>query len=390
MVNQDDKALLEALGALIQPKKVVARTPKEERIIAGFEEIQRFVEVNDHIPRHDESGDIFERLYALRLDQLRASEEDHTLLASLDLNGLIAGAQPDDTESEDDAALLSALSYNAVAPDITNLQHVRSSAEKRAVAEMASREKCDDFDAFKPLFMQVQNELERGVRETRPFKDNARIEKGNWFILHGQKAFVAEEGEAFENKKGRMDRRLRVIFDNGTESELLMFSLERALQKDKSGRRITTPNAGPLFTDTEQSDDMPSGTIYVLRSKSDNPLVIANREVLHKIGVTSGSVKRRIANAVNDSTYLMADVEIVATYELFNIHRTKLENLIHKFFGAAQLDIEVPDARGNPIYPKEWFLVPFAAIEETIERVIDGTISEYRYDLESARLVKAE
>jgi len=90
------------------------------------------------------------------------------------------------------------------------------------------------------------------------------------------------------NAPGRPDRRLRVIYDNGTESDLLLRSLQRALNKDKSSRRITAASLGPLFSDKEEENDLPSGTIYILRSKSDHPFVAQNREVLHKIGVTGG------------------------------------------------------------------------------------------------------
>ena len=135
-----------------------------------------------------------------------------------------------------------------------------------------------------------------------------------------------------------------------------MRSLQRALHKDEAGRRITDPVAGPLFAGESAEGDLASGTIYVLRSKSDHPVVAANRDVLHKIGVTGGDVAQRIANAKLDPTFLMADVEIVATYELYNINRTKLENLIHRIFDPARLDIEIKDRFGNPVIPREWFL----------------------------------
>ena len=67
--------------------------PREERIIAGFEEIQRFVEKHGRAPQHGEDRDIFERLYAVRLDRLRALEECRSLLAPLDHQGLLAGAE---------------------------------------------------------------------------------------------------------------------------------------------------------------------------------------------------------------------------------------------------------------------------------------------------------
>jgi hypothetical protein len=177
-----------------------------------------------------------------------------------------------------------------------------------------------------------------------------------------------------------------VIFDNGTESNMLMRSLQRALNDDDAGRRITDPVAGPLFADQPADGDEASGTIYVLRSKSDLPLVANNRDLVHKIGVTNLSVERRIAGARLQPAFLMADVEVVATYELFNINRTKLENLIHRIFAPARLDIKIQDRFGHPVVPREWFLVPLHAIDEAVQKIKDGSIAQYIYDPGSASL----
>jgi hypothetical protein len=193
-------------------------------------------------------------------------------------------------------------------------------------------------------------------------------------------------GEIFSNAQGRTDARLRVIFDNGTESNLLMRSLQRALHKDGAGRRITNPVAGPLFSGEDNEDDLTSGTIYVLRSKSEHLVVAANRDVLHKIGVTGGDVARCITNAKLDPTFLLADVEVVASYELY-INRTKLENLIHRIFGAARLDIQINDCFGQPVIPREWYLVPLFVIDEAVNRIKNGTITDYTYDPKKAELV---
>ena len=184
------------------------------------------------------------------------------------------------------------------------------------------------------------------------------------------------------------EARLRVIFDNGTESNLLMRSLQRALNEDKASRRITDPSAGPLFSDATVDGDEASGIIYVLRSKSDLPVVAQNRDLLHKIGVTGGSVEKRISTAKLDPTFLMADVEIVTTYELFNINRVKLENLLHRIFESARLDIEIMDRFGHPVTPREWFLVPLFAIDEAVERIRDGSIKGMSYDPETASLAR--
>jgi len=393
--TDDDDALLAELGVEVEVKRTNTRTAEEERVIAGFEEIQRFFETHKRLPRHGETVDIFERLYAVRLDRIREIESCRSIVEPIDHQGLL-GVQPvmsqADIEEMDDAALLAELGIEAEVSEITTLKHVRSVSEKRAAEEIANRERCEDFDQFKPLFDQVQDELKSGVRTTRPFvKDagflKAEITAGQFFILGGQTVYVAEVGEPIKAPNGETDARLRAIYSNGTESNILLRSLQRALYKDETGRRITEPTAGPLFADETDDGDLASGKIYVLRSMSENPLVAQNRELIHKIGVTGGSVERRIANARFDATFLLAEVEIVATYELFNINRTKLENVIHRVFGAARLDMKIKDRFGKPVVPREWFLVPLFVIDEAVERIRDGSISRYRYRPDQAALV---
>ena len=271
--------------------------------------------------------------------------------------------------------------------DITVLRHVRSSVEKRAAEEVADRTPCEGFDKFQPLFEQVERELKSGVRKTLRFGRDASIAYGNYFIVGGQLAYVAEVGDTIKAPNGESDARLRVIYANGTESNLLRRSLQRALYKDETGRRLTDTNMGPLFGDVPEPDDIEAGTIYVLRSLSDHPFVAEHRELIHKIGVTGGKVETRIAGAEKDATYLLAGVEVVATYKLHNLNRTRLENIFHRLFGAAQFDLTIEDRFGNPVKPREWFLVPLHVIDEAVERIRDGSIADMVYDLKTARLV---
>lgn len=386
--TDEDDALLAELGIETDARPPSARSPREERIIAGFEEIQRFADENGRPPSHGEQGDIFERLYAVRLERIRDQVECRDLCLPFDRQGLLTGTFSADSPDLDDDALLAELGVETEAAAITELRHVRSSAERKAADEIANRDACSDFSTFKPLFDQVQRDLDTGLRETRPFELKAEIEQGRFFIVGGQKAYVAEKGETTLTEHGRTDARLRVIFDNGTESNMLMRSLQRALNKDDAGRRITDPVAGPLFAGEVEVEDQASGTIYVLRSKSDHPVVAANRELVHKIGVTSNEVKSRIAGARLQPTFLMADVELLATYKLFNISRSRLETLIHRIFSAVRLDIQVQDRFGRPVTAEEWFLVPLFVIDEAVERIKDGTITQYTYDPSSASLVR--
>lgn len=392
MTDPNLDELAAELAEFAEPEKKGGRPPREERIIAGFEEIERFFEQNGRLPEHGEERDIFERLFAVRLDRIRASAECMAVLAGADKHGpltvrpSVIGSTTDDMD--DDALLVELGMKIPPEQDISKLKHVKPRVEIRTAEEIAKRTPCLDFARFKPLFLIVQEELGSGARKTRDFRSNAQIKQGDFFILFGQKVYVAEMGEEFISEYGRPDCRLRVIYDNGTESDILLRSLQRALQKDEAGRRITDPFLGPLFSDAVEASDSSSGTIYVLRSKSDHPFVNENRNIIHKIGVTSGDIERRIAIAKMDPTFLMADVEVVATYELSNINRTKLENLIHKFFEPAKLNIKIKDRFGNPVVPREWFLVPFFIIDEVVEKIKDGSIVNFQYDPKEGKLIE--
>ena len=392
MADLDDDELLAALGVEVAPLKTASHTPREERIIAGFEDILRFHREHGRAPQHGEERDIFERLYAVRLDRLRQLPEALALLAELDTVGLLSGTADNmvDVEALDEDALLAELGVShksADQADITVLRHVRSSAEKKAAEEIAERIPCTDFERYQPLFAQVEEEMRTSLRKTLRFGRDASIAPGDYFIIGGLLAYVADMGEPIKAPNGENDARLRVVYANGTESNLLRRSLQRALYKDETGRRITEPGPGPLFGDASEPDDLESGTIYVLRSQSQHPFIAAHRELVHKIGVTGGKVETRIADAAKDATYLLAGVEVVASYRLHNLNRTRMEKLIHQIFAAAQLDLTIEDRFGNPVKPREWFLVPLHVIDEVVQRIQDGSITNVIYDPEQACLV---
>jgi hypothetical protein len=395
MADLDDDELLDALGVEVAPLKASSRTPREERIIAGFEDILRFHQAHGRAPLHGADRDVFERLYAVRLDQLRQLPEVKTLLAGLDGPGLLSGAAGAlvDVDDLDEDALLAELGIGdeqVDKADLGVLRYVRPYAEIKAAEEIANRTPCTDFDRFKPLFEEAGAGLKAGNWITKPFVKNASIESGDFFIIGGQVAYVAEMVEGTKTKDGRDNPRLRVIFDNHTESNLLLRSLSRSLYPDGNtpvGRRLIRKDDGPLFGGAAEPDDIESGTIYVLRSLSTHPFVAEHRELIHKIGVTGGSVETRIAGAEKDATYLLAGVDVVATYKLHNLNRTKLEHIFHRLFGAAQIDLTIEDRFGNPVKPREWFLVPLQVIDEAVRRIRNGSIVDVVYDPKSARLI---
>ena len=390
-INNEHFDLLDQLGVDTEVQSQRALSKAEERVLAGFEDITRWVEREGRPPKRGDDRDIFERMYAIRLDRIRELTQYHELLRAYDPAGLLttaaANTPHDDPATPED--ILAALGVATEPSDISHLVHVRSSEERKASPEeVAQRQPCEDFERFAPIFERVRLGLNTGAWATTKYKEDASIELDDLFILEGQTALVAAMGKEFVQDHGRRDRRLRVIYDNGTESDLLRRSLQRALNKDSNSRRLRPNDAGPLFVDVEEDTDRTTGRLYVLRSRSDHPWIAEHRELVHKIGVTTGAVKSRIANAAQDSTYLLADVEEVATYKLANIVPHKLEALVQRFFAEVRLDVELRDRFDVAVHPREWFLVPLEAIDAAVRSIKDGTIGRYKYDAATASVVE--
>ena len=386
--------LLAALGIEPEEPEIGGYTARQERLLAGFEDVLRFRETNGRGPQHGEHLDIFERLYAVRLDQLRKQpEDDLALLRPLDRFGLLTEpetATPAEPLSDDE--LLAALT-NDDPGGIGRLVHVQPLEAKRESAEsaeyVAERVKCENFDLYRPLFEAAEADLAAGRRFTKPFEKDASIEQGDFFILDGQVVYVAAIGETFKTSNADTQGRLRAIYSNGTESNLLLRSLQRALyEKHRNGRRLTTPDLGPLFGDTMEPDDAATGTIYVVQSLSAEPQIAALQGSLYKIGVTGGSVEDRIANSSRDPTFLLAPVETVRSWQLANIRPFQFEQLIHRVFASAQLRLNISGHFDRGYKPKEWFVVPLPVIDEAMQRTRDGSITDYVYDVNAGALRK--
>lgn len=135
------------------------------------------------------------------MDQIRRQAECTDLLTDFDHQGLLSGARGEQEEAVvdlSDEELLDQLGVSIPQEgSLTDLRHVKSRAEVRAAEEIANRTKCEDFAKFKPVLDAVQEELDSGVRDTRPFRDDASISEGNFFILSGQKVYVAKKEMSF-------------------------------------------------------------------------------------------------------------------------------------------------------------------------------------------------
>lgn len=269
-----------------------------------------------------------------------------------------------------------------VDPSLVTLKYTTASADRHQPDHRADFVPCGDFERYRARFEQMQAMLEGGEREATPVKKWAVIEplEGDFFIRNGLLALIAEKSEMM-TRGGSRDHRLRVIFSNGTESDPLMSSFRKSLNDDKTARMVQKVSLGPLDPDWEADQLEMTGTIYVARSCSHDPAIREQRMILHKIGVTSQNVQRRVADARNDPTFLLAPVEIIATYELKNLPRRRVEQLLHRFFATARpAELHVADRFGRKVHPKEWFYVLPEHVWQAAKLIGDGTLHKFFYD----------
>lgn len=273
-------------------------------------------------------------------------------------------------------------------PDsIFELKHI--SLKPRAEAEMVARRRhCKDFENYKDVFVKVQRELKTGERKLLSFSDRGeQLVEGGFYVLGGillyiDKLELTSEDKTIKGKRYRKDGRTRSIFENGTESNMLYRSLAKALYQDgkivSDTNEESTSNFYKNFGGVTE-DDTSTGFIYVLKSLSTDPR-IQSIDHLYKIGFSTTTVAKRIANAAKEPTYLMAPVEVVAEFQAFNINAQKFENLLHSFFGKACLELEVADNNGILHRPREWFIAPISIIQQAIRLLVNGQILYYTYD----------
>lgn len=358
---------------------------EDQRIINSFEEINSFIDKHDHKPAETDKTSVSERGLKMKLSGILSNTDIHESLRPHDRHGLLPEGAIAEPQSLDEILDLDDDLLSTPQDNIFDMVHARpASARPDKISE---RSRCEDFENFKPLFDQCTKEINDGTRKTLKFANEQEIDAGEFFILNGVMVYVAEVGET-HIRNGKKNARLRLIFDNGTEGNNLLRSLATELYKDPNGRRVSNPNAGTLFDAQIEEGDTQTGMIYVVKSLSDDPEIKKYDEMLHKIGFTAGKMEVRIQNAKDDPTFLMARVQPVATYTLYNINKVKLEHLLHNFFSAARLNIEIKDRFGKIVKPREWFLLPTEIIAEAVSRLEDGSIIDYKYDLDSGLIVE--
>lgn len=410
----------DSLGLLNVPKTAQSANSEEGRLISTMMEINNFY--TEHQREPQKCKDVAERKLAVNLKVFREHQDKQKVVSSFDEYELLecgsadvrADAEAiyehapsienkvedraprqapkkkkqtevkvpnslDDIFADDSLGILDSSSN-----DIFTLKHVPKTKEIESPDFVARRKPCKNFYKYKMLFKACHADLVAKRRNMLPFAKDSKIRKGLFFVLKGMLVYIAKAGD-WERKGDRKNRRLHCVFENGTEAHLLQYSLGRELYRD--GKRITELNERLIdgFNNITDEDEQ-AGELYIVRSLSSKP-EIKSISHLYKIGYTTRSVRERLANAENEPSYLMAPVALEKAYQCYNMNTQKLENLLHRFFGAACLKVDVFDHEGERHTPREWFCAPLEEIEQAVGLLVSGEIVKYRYDPDKKTIV---
>jgi hypothetical protein len=369
MIAEDEFGLLES------PAKREPLTP-DDRLVAGFREIAEFATEFGRPPAI-EATDMGEAKLAMRLRAMIGSEEQRLRLQEHDTLGLLKEPEPPATLAEaiasDSSGLLDGGTDDGDIFAIRNVPKVVTIPEK-----IAQRKPCEDFEKFEPLFKQVHAELRSGDRQIVPFRREQQIRPDTYYVLKGVLVYVAESS-AKVKEHGRINARLRCIFENGTEIDILLRSLSSQLYR--FGKRVTDTNAATL-TSMGLAPDTPMATVYVLRSLSDDPQVRGLPD-LYKIGSTKQTVQIRTSGSQKHATFLNAPVEVVAEYAVPTGIEQKLERLLHRVFSGVRLNVWFEEQGATIAEANEWFVVPLTTIDDAIRLIETEAIKDYEYDPET-------
>lgn len=359
-----------------------------ERLVDSFKEICRFYESHNRIPNLD--GDIEEIKLFSRLKTFRKNESYRERLVEHDTYGLLKVDEKEIAKENlkeivhDDP--LGILEDDGPEVAIYKLKHV---PKKQTMPDViAKRKSCENFEKFEPLFLDIHKKLTSGECRTQPFNSERQISPGEFFVLGGMLVLVAEIGNWERKNFGNYNAKTHCVFENGTESKLLLRSLAAALWKDNTSRHVIASNQIEIFSKQSEieTDDKGTGFIYILQSLSNDPK-IASIDNLFKIGYTS-DLNNRFLNCESDPTFLMAKVKLIADFKVFNLNALKFEKLLHRFFADACLDLEIVDLDRTKASPREWFIVPFEIIEEAITYILNGQIVNYRYNKDTKSIIR--
>lgn len=390
--NMDKNTILDDIFSddafwLLEVKQKSSAVSAEDRLIQSFEEINSFYKHHDREPEKTswKERNLYSRLQGMRTDQYKIDilkkYDTYNLLSDIKERKEITSI--DDIFESDDLWIFDSLEEKK---DIFKIVHVPEIDTERIESEMiAHRDICENFEEYEHLFISCQDDLREKKRKILPY-DETRLEQWMFCVLNGVLLYIAKVEKEERGNNGRLNRRTLLIFENGTQSNMLLRSLWKRL--NENGKIVTAKldNNDTFFTHITD-EDLESWYIYVLSSLSEDDR-IKTKNNLYKIWFSTTLVEERIKNAMMDPTYLMAPVKTAEVFKVFNVNPHKLENLIHRFFQESRLDIDIIDGSWFVYKPREWFIAPIDVIIEAIELIISGEIVSYKYNPEKESITQ--
>ena len=376
---------------LLNVKATSSAKTEDQRLVQSFDEINEFLKNHNREPQ--QVNDINERSLYLRLQGIRAKTEKVNALKKYDVNNLLDVPESKELESIDDIfssdpfGILGASDEGLF--DFKNVPNKQEMEERMAAEFVAKRKPCNHFDKYEPLFKKVQSELKSGTRKLVKFNEQNMQEK-TFYVQNGMLVFLEKIFDISKDKNSKLDGRIYCVFENGTESNMLYRSLGKALYENGSAVTHSSDTDEMELIKNAQTitdEDKPTGFVYVLSSLSNDPK-IKEIQHLYKIGYSTIPVQDRIKNAEKEPTYLMAPVRVESEYETYNMNSQKFEQLLHNFFGAACLNVDVYDSKGKRHIPQEWFIAPIHIIDRVVDLILQGEIVNYIYNLQSESIIK--
>lgn len=376
---------------LLNVKSTSSAKTEDQRLIQSFDEINEFYKNHNREPK--QVNDINERGLYSRLQGIRTNFEKVEALKKYDVNNLLDIIEPEQIDSIDD--IFSSDPFGILGGsdeglfDFKNVPNKQEMEERMAAEFVAKRKPCNHFDKYEPLFKKVQSELKSGTRKLVKFNEQNMQEK-TFYVQNGMLVYLEKIFNISKDKNSKLDGRIYCVFENGTESNMLYRSLGKALYENGSAVTHSSDTDEMELIKNAQTitdEDKPTGFVYVLSSLSNDPK-IKEIQHLYKIGYSTIPVQDRIKNAEKEPTYLMAPVRIESEYETYNMNTQKFEQLLHNFFGAACLNVDVYDAKGKRHIPQEWFIAPIYIIDRVVDLILQGEIVNYIYNLQSESIIK--
>lgn len=375
----------------VKPASTPARN-EDERLVSSFQEIADFYEKNNREPQL--GGGIQEHQYHSRLKGIRSDPSKMSMLKPYDKYGLLDYEAKEVNSINDilDDDIFGLLDDDS--EGLFDLKHIKKQEDRASTDFVARRKHCKDFDKYEAIFKDVQKDLSGGKRKLMPFKQEI-LQAGDFFVHNGvllllEKVDFEEGVQQFRSgSRFRKDGRTRVIFENGTESNMLYRSLYKALLDNGKAVSEHVDKVNEKFVEKFSNiseEDKEAGFIYVLKSKSDKQ-EIKEIEHLYKIGYSKVAVEERVKNASQEPTYLMAPVSIITAFKCYNMNPQKFELLIHTFFSNSCLNIDIFDSNKQRHTPREWFIAPIDVIQQAIQFIISGEIVNYRYDSTNKEII---